>query len=67
MNNLASTGGYFRASKSQFRNPDGTGRDPYIYKNNGGFCPERQAHKIEELGKLLLTTPTKGIIKKTRM
>lgn len=36
-----SGGGFFRPAKSQFRDPDGTGRDPYIYKNNGGFCPER--------------------------
>lgn len=45
------TGGLFRPAKSQFYYPDGTGRDPYVFLNNGGFCPEKQAHKIEELGK----------------
>ena len=48
-----STGGFFRPAKSQFYNPNGTARDTYIYKDNGGFCPERQAHKIHELGKSL--------------
>jgi hypothetical protein len=45
------TGGLFRPAKSQFYYPDGTGRDPYVFLNNGGFCPEKQPHKIEELGK----------------
>ena len=55
------TGGMFNPSKSQFRGPDGTGRDPYIYNNNGGFCPPKQPHKIEELGKSppdLVTPPS---------
>lgn len=27
------------ASKTQFYAGDGTGRDTYVYNNNGGFCP----------------------------
>lgn len=26
-------------SKTQFYGGNGTGRDAYIYGNNGGFCP----------------------------
>jgi len=50
MYNTASSG-MFKPNKSQFYYPDGTGRDPYVYANNGGFCPEKQTHKIEEIGK----------------
>ena len=39
-------------SKAQFYGGDGTGRDTYIYNTNGGFCPEKQPVKVEELGKL---------------
>ena len=38
------------ASKTQFYAGDGTGRDTYVYNNNGGFCPSTQPTKIEELG-----------------
>ena len=37
--------------KSQYYGCDGTGRDTYIYNINGGFCPEKQAVKVEDLGK----------------
>ena len=37
-------------SKTQFYGGNGTGRDTYIYCNNGGFCPTKEATKIEELG-----------------
>lgn len=40
-------------SKAQFYGGDGTGRDTYIYNTNGGFCPEKQPVKVEELGKLI--------------
>ena len=39
--------------KSQYYGCDGTGRDTYIYNINGGFCPEKQAVKVEELGKYI--------------
>lgn len=45
------SGGFFSPAKAQFYYPDGTGRDPYVFQNNGGFYPMKQAHKIEELGK----------------
>lgn len=38
-------------TKSQFYSGDGTGRDTYIYNNNGGFCVPTMPTKIEELGK----------------
>ena len=38
-------------SKTQFYGGNGTGRDTYIYADNGGFCPTKQATTIEELGK----------------
>ena len=38
-------------TKTQFYNPNGAGRDSYIYGNNGGFCPAKEPCKIEELGK----------------
>eukprot|EP00347_Sterkiella_histriomuscorum_P021970 403332137 len=37
-------------SKTQFYSGDGTGRDTYVYNNNGGFCPSAMPTKIEELG-----------------
>ena len=46
------TKAHMNASKTQFYGGDGTGRDTYIYMNNGGFCPEKQPCKIEEIGKL---------------
>ena len=46
-----SGGGSFIPHKNQYYYPDGTGRDPYVYSNNGGFMPEKQACKIEEIGK----------------
>ena len=42
---------HMNLSKNQFYGGDGTGRDTYIYNNNGGFCPEKAAIKVEELGK----------------
>ena len=38
-------------TKSQFYSANGAGRDSYIYGNNGGFCPQQEACKIEALGK----------------
>lgn len=38
-------------SKTLFYNGNGTGRDTYIYNNNGGFCPFKEPIKIESLGK----------------
>ena len=40
--------------KSQYYGCDGTGRDTYIYNINGGFCPEKMAVRVEELGKYIL-------------
>ena len=36
--------------KTQFYFGNGTGRDTYIYNNNGGFCPTSEPVRIEELG-----------------
>lgn len=47
-------------SKSQFYSGDGTGRDTYIYNNNGGFCVPGHPTKIEELGKLSLRLPQRN-------
>lgn len=44
-NNLTKT--FMNMSKSQYYYSDGTGRDAYIYANNGGFCPEKMATKVE--------------------
>lgn len=38
-------------SKTQYYGGDGTGRDTYIYMANGGFCPEKQPCRMEEIGK----------------
>ena len=38
-------------SRTQFYSGDGSGRDGYIFNNNGGFCPPSAPTKIEELGK----------------
>jgi hypothetical protein len=40
-------------SRTQFYTGNGSGRDTYIYNNNGGFCPFKQPTKIEELGTAL--------------
>ena len=45
---------HMNLSKNQFYGGDGTGRDTYIYNNNGGFCPEKANLKVEELGKSIL-------------
>lgn len=45
---------HMNLSKSQFYGGDGTGRDTYIYNFNGGFCPEKQPVKVEELGNNIL-------------
>ena len=37
-------------SKTQFYSGNGSGRDTYIYNNNGGFCPPVEPTRIEELG-----------------
>jgi hypothetical protein len=41
----------FNASKKQFYGAEGTGRDTYIYRDNGGFYPMTSAKEIEQLGK----------------
>ena len=38
-------------TKTQFYSANGAGRDSYIYANNGGFCPRKEACKVQELGK----------------
>ena len=40
----------FSASKKQFYAAEGTGRDGYIYRDNGGFCPMRGPAMVEGLG-----------------
>ena len=48
---MAFTGGSMMgASKTQFYSGNGSGRDTYIYNNNGGFCPPVETTRIEELG-----------------
>jgi hypothetical protein len=42
--------------KTQFYGGDGTGRDQYIFGDNGGFCPPNKPCKIEELGKGYILT-----------
>ena len=42
---------HMNLSKNQFYGGDGTGRDTYIYNNNGGFCPDKPSLKVEQLGK----------------
>jgi hypothetical protein len=37
--------------KTQYYVNDGFGRDTYIYNDNGGFCPEKLATKIHDVGK----------------
>ena len=41
----------FNASKKQFYGAEGTGRDTYISRDNGGFYPMTSAKQVEELGK----------------
>ena len=41
--------------KTQFYSANGAGRDSYIYGTNGGFCPQKEPCKIEDLGKLLFS------------
>ena len=38
-------------SKNQFYGGDGTGRDTYIYMDNGGFCPEKKPTRIDGVSK----------------
>ena len=47
---------FMSGTRTQFYYGNGTGRDTYIYNNNGGFCPAGEPTKIEELGKLHLFT-----------
>lgn len=37
-------------------NQIGDGRDTYIFRQNGGFYPDRKTNGIEELGKLYIIT-----------
>jgi hypothetical protein len=53
---MFSTGGVLTKNqmvqnRTQFYGGNGTGRDTYIFLNNGGFCPATEATKIEDLGK----------------
>ena len=48
------TSGNFIPSKNQYYVSDGHGRDTYIYNINGGFCPEKQATKIHEIGSFVV-------------
>ena len=41
---------FMNLSKTQYYGGDGSGRDTYIYNSNGGFCPEKMACRMEELG-----------------
>lgn len=45
------TKGQMVQNRTQFYGGNGTGRDTYIFLNNGGFCPATEATKIEDLGK----------------
>lgn len=45
---------HMNLSKNQFYGGDGTGRDTYIYTNNGGFCPDKPSLKVEQLGKFMV-------------
>ena len=58
-NNLTKTN--MNMSKAQFYGGDGTGRDTYIYMNNGGFCPEKQPCKVEEIGRYPLISKHRHI------
>lgn len=42
-------------SKSQFYGGDGTGRDTYIYMDNGGFAPEKKATRIDGVSSFVTT------------
>ena len=44
--------GHFIPAKHQFYFNDGYGRDTYIFNNNGGFSPSKEATKIHEVGNL---------------
>ena len=46
----------FNSSKKQFYAGEGSGRDTYIYQDNGGFYPMKSACQIESLGKLAFRT-----------
>ena len=49
---MSSVGG--SPTKTQFYSANGAGRDSYIWGNNGGFCPQKEPCKIEELGKWVI-------------
>lgn len=53
MANSSTYGSMPNAAKTQFYNGDGYGRDSYIYGNNGGFCPPKEATKIHPVGKFI--------------
>lgn len=36
---------YYKTQKTLFYNPNGTGRDSYIYEHNGGHAQARQSNK----------------------
>ncbi len=44
-------------TKTQFYTANGYGRDSYIYGNNGGFVPQHEACKIENVSKCPLPRP----------
>ena len=39
--------------KTQYYGVDGTGRDTYIYNNNGGFCKPKEPVKYSTPGKMM--------------
>jgi hypothetical protein len=41
----------YNGSKKQFYGTDGTGRDAYIHRDNGGFCPPTTNCQVEGIGK----------------
>jgi hypothetical protein len=51
MTDMGASKTFLNLSKTQFYGGDGTGRDGYIYMSNGGFCPQKEAKKVEEIGK----------------
>ena len=43
------------SNKLSFYNGDGTGRDGYIFGNNGGFIPQKRNCEIEQLGTFVIS------------
>ena len=46
----------FNGSKKQFYGTDGTGRDSYIHRDNGGFYPRNVPCQVEGIGKYLTSS-----------